>query len=128
MAPTQVGTRGGHTLPPPPSWFWGQIPLIREGCGLSLPPMSLHPMGPPVPLTHPPQQCSWALVVPSLVLGHGGVPGTPIFPSRLCPQAQQRRREGGGAEARFSELVERYKRKILGSDPPAPKRSKWFES
>ncbi|XP_049670165.1 RNA-binding protein 28 [Accipiter gentilis] len=43
-------------------------------------------------------------------------------------QAQQRRREGGGAEARFSELVERYKRKILGSDPPAPKRSKWFES
>ncbi|NWZ58381.1 RBM28 protein, partial [Haliaeetus albicilla] len=39
-----------------------------------------------------------------------------------------RRREGGGAEARFSELVERYKRKILGSDPPAPKRSKWFES
>uniref|UniRef100_A0A8B9N9K5 RRM domain-containing protein n=1 Tax=Accipiter nisus TaxID=211598 RepID=A0A8B9N9K5_9AVES len=43
-------------------------------------------------------------------------------------QAQRRRREGGGAEARFSELVERYKRKILGSDPPAPKRSKWFES
>ncbi|NXK15182.1 RBM28 protein, partial [Herpetotheres cachinnans] len=44
-------------------------------------------------------------------------------------QAQQRRRrEGGGTEARFSELVERYKRKILGSDGPAPKRSKWFES
>ncbi|XP_056197610.1 RNA-binding protein 28 [Falco biarmicus] len=43
-------------------------------------------------------------------------------------QAKQRRREGGGSEARFSELVERYKRKILGSDAPTPKRSKWFES
>ncbi|KAM6301734.1 LOW QUALITY PROTEIN: RNA-binding protein 28 [Podargus strigoides] len=46
------------------------------------------------------------------------------------PQAQQRRQRGGpgGAEARFGELVERYKRKILGSDPPTAKRSKWFES
>ncbi|XP_072712630.1 RNA-binding protein 28 [Ciconia boyciana] len=44
------------------------------------------------------------------------------------PTQAQRQRGGGGAEARFSELVERYKRKILGSDPPAPKRSKWFES
>lgn len=47
---------------------------------------------------------------------------------RKVPPTQARRREGGGAEARFSELVERYKRKILGSDRPAPKRSKWFES
>ncbi|XP_074757755.1 RNA-binding protein 28 [Athene noctua] len=37
-------------------------------------------------------------------------------------------RQRGGAEARFNELVERYKRKILGSDPPAPKKGKWFES
>ncbi|KAM6100815.1 LOW QUALITY PROTEIN: RNA-binding protein 28-like [Pterocles gutturalis] len=43
-------------------------------------------------------------------------------------QAPRRQRGGGGAEARFSELVEHYKRKILGSDPPAAKRSKWFES
>ncbi|KAM6184310.1 RNA-binding protein 28-like, partial [Sarcoramphus papa] len=47
---------------------------------------------------------------------------------KVAPTQARRRREGGGAEARFSELVERYKRKILGSDPPAPKRSKWFES
>ncbi|NXI43027.1 RBM28 protein, partial [Galbula dea] len=46
------------------------------------------------------------------------------------PQAQRQRRGGpGGAEARFNELVERYKRKILGSDhAPTSKRSKWFES
>ncbi|KAM4671066.1 RNA-binding protein 28 [Amazona ochrocephala] len=44
--------------------------------------------------------------------------------------APPRARRGGpgGAEARFSALVEQYKRKILGSDPPAAKRSKWFES
>ncbi|XP_063178038.1 LOW QUALITY PROTEIN: RNA-binding protein 28 [Chroicocephalus ridibundus] len=40
-----------------------------------------------------------------------------------------RRRGGaGGGEARFNDLVEQYKRRILGSDPPAPKRGKWFES
>ncbi|KAK2519395.1 hypothetical protein Q9966_014021, partial [Columba livia] len=41
---------------------------------------------------------------------------------RKAPPTQPRRRGGpGGAEARFSELVERYKRKILGSDPPHSK-------
>ncbi|KAM7022746.1 RNA-binding protein 28 [Passerculus sandwichensis] len=45
------------------------------------------------------------------------------------PQGQRRRRGGpGGAEARFQELVERYKRKILGSDPPTARGGKWFES
>ncbi|XP_064589507.1 RNA-binding protein 28 [Zonotrichia leucophrys gambelii] len=45
------------------------------------------------------------------------------------PQGQRRRRGGpGGAEARFQELVERYKRKILGSNPPTARGAKWFES
>ncbi|XP_057878668.1 RNA-binding protein 28 [Melospiza georgiana] len=45
------------------------------------------------------------------------------------PQGQRRRRGGpGGAEARFQELVERYKRKILGSNPPTARGGKWFES
>ncbi|KAM4782227.1 LOW QUALITY PROTEIN: RNA-binding protein 28 [Cyanocitta cristata] len=45
------------------------------------------------------------------------------------PQSQRRRRGGpGGAEARFQELVERYKRKILGSDAPTARGGKWFES
>uniref|UniRef100_A0A8U7NDK9 RNA binding motif protein 28 n=1 Tax=Corvus moneduloides TaxID=1196302 RepID=A0A8U7NDK9_CORMO len=45
------------------------------------------------------------------------------------PQSQRRRRGGpGGAEARFQELVERYKRKILGSNPPTARGGKWFES
>ncbi|KAM9292492.1 LOW QUALITY PROTEIN: RNA-binding protein 28 [Morus bassanus] len=48
--------------------------------------------------------------------------------SEAPPPQAQRQRGAGGAEARFSELVERYKRKILGSDPPAPKRGKWFQS
>ncbi|XP_068025721.1 LOW QUALITY PROTEIN: RNA-binding protein 28 [Melanerpes formicivorus] len=41
-----------------------------------------------------------------------------------------RRRGGprGGSEARFNDLVERYKRKILGGDTPTPKRSKWFDT
>ncbi|XP_014746237.1 PREDICTED: RNA-binding protein 28 [Sturnus vulgaris] len=47
----------------------------------------------------------------------------------LPPQSQRRRRGGsGGAEARFQELVERYKRKILGSSPPTARKGKWFES
>ncbi|XP_033919198.1 RNA-binding protein 28 [Melopsittacus undulatus] len=44
------------------------------------------------------------------------------------PPPKARREGRGGAEARFDALVERYKRKILGSDPPTAKRSKWFES
>ncbi|XP_072774026.1 RNA-binding protein 28 isoform X2 [Taeniopygia guttata] len=47
------------------------------------------------------------------------------------PPAQAQRRRGGGpgaAEARFQELVERYKRKILGSNPPTARGGKWFES
>ncbi|KAM7056826.1 LOW QUALITY PROTEIN: RNA-binding protein 28 [Acridotheres tristis] len=40
----------------------------------------------------------------------------------------QRRGGSGGAEARFQELVERYKRKILGSSPPTARKGKWFES
>ncbi|XP_058684827.1 RNA-binding protein 28-like [Poecile atricapillus] len=45
------------------------------------------------------------------------------------PLPQGRRRGGpGGAEVRFQELVERYKRKILGSDPPTARGGKWFES
>lgn len=71
------------------------------------------------------QGCSWAL---ALAVGCEGVSGTPVSPSLLCPQAQRKPGGAGGAEARFSELVERYKRKILGSDAPTPKRSKWFES
>ncbi|XP_062347479.1 RNA-binding protein 28 isoform X2 [Cinclus cinclus] len=49
---------------------------------------------------------------------------------RLPPHQSQQRRRGspGGAEARFQELVERYKRKILGTNPPTARRSKWFES
>ncbi|XP_066175055.1 RNA-binding protein 28 [Sylvia atricapilla] len=49
---------------------------------------------------------------------------------RAHPTQSQRRRRGGlgGAEARFQELVERYKRKILGSNPPTARRGKWFES
>ncbi|NXG39616.1 RBM28 protein, partial [Dromaius novaehollandiae] len=45
-------------------------------------------------------------------------------------QAASRRPAGSKAEARFSQLVEQYKRKILGSSgaAPAAKRSKWFES
>uniref|UniRef100_A0A8C0J317 RNA binding motif protein 28 n=1 Tax=Chelonoidis abingdonii TaxID=106734 RepID=A0A8C0J317_CHEAB len=48
---------------------------------------------------------------------------------RVAPR-QRRRPVGGRAEARFDQLVEQYKRKILGSAPCAPgaKRSKWFES
>ncbi|NXJ58537.1 RBM28 protein, partial [Spizaetus tyrannus] len=61
--------------------------------------------------------------------GHPLLPPPSASPQGPSPSRMgRRRREGGGAEARFSELVERYKRKILGSDPPAPKRSKWFES
>uniref|UniRef100_A0A8C8RG49 RNA binding motif protein 28 n=1 Tax=Pelusios castaneus TaxID=367368 RepID=A0A8C8RG49_9SAUR len=43
---------------------------------------------------------------------------------------KRRRPAGGRAEARFDQLVEQYKRKILGSPQGAPavKRSKWFES
>uniref|UniRef100_A0A8B9Q090 RNA binding motif protein 28 n=1 Tax=Apteryx owenii TaxID=8824 RepID=A0A8B9Q090_APTOW len=45
-------------------------------------------------------------------------------------QAAAKRPAGSKAEARFSQLVEQYKRKILGSSDgaPAAKRSKWFES
>lgn len=47
------------------------------------------------------------------------------------PRKQRRQPGGGRAEARFEQLVEQYKRKILGapsqSAPPA-KRGKWFES
>ncbi|KFV79658.1 RNA-binding protein 28, partial [Struthio camelus australis] len=45
-------------------------------------------------------------------------------------QAASKRPAGSKAEARFSQLVEQYKRKILGSSDgaPAAKRSKWFES
>uniref|UniRef100_A0A8C0QNK2 RNA binding motif protein 28 n=1 Tax=Chelonoidis abingdonii TaxID=106734 RepID=A0A8C0QNK2_CHEAB len=54
-------------------------------------------------------------------------------PRPLCPSqapGKRRRPVGGRAEARFDQLVEQYKRKILGSAPCAPgaKRSKWFES
>ncbi|XP_050808684.1 RNA-binding protein 28 isoform X2 [Gopherus flavomarginatus] len=71
----------------------------------------------------------------------------PAAPKKPKAQASQRRREKqrvaprqvpgkrrklvrGRAEARFDQLVEQYKRKILGSAPSAPgaKRSKWFES
>ncbi|XP_025071216.1 RNA-binding protein 28 [Alligator sinensis] len=41
---------------------------------------------------------------------------------------KQRRPAGGQAEARFEQLVEQYKRKILGGPRGTPKRSKWFES
>ncbi|XP_062469638.1 RNA-binding protein 28 [Pezoporus occidentalis] len=44
------------------------------------------------------------------------------------PPPKARREGPRGAEARFNALVERYKRKILGSDPHTVKRSKWFES
>ncbi|KAH1186733.1 RNA-binding protein 28 [Mauremys mutica] len=73
--------------------------------------------------------------------------GKPAAPKKPKAQASQRRQEkqrvaprqvpgkrrgpvGGRAEARFDQLVEQYKRKILGSAPSAPgaKRSKWFES
>ncbi|XP_053894501.1 RNA-binding protein 28 [Malaclemys terrapin pileata] len=73
--------------------------------------------------------------------------GKPAAPKKPKAQASQRRQEkqrvaprqapgkrrrpaGGHAEARFDQLVEQYKRKILGSAPSAPgaKRSKWFES
>nr|XP_032650083.1 RNA-binding protein 28 [Chelonoidis abingdonii] len=52
---------------------------------------------------------------------------------RVAPRqapGKRRRPVGGRAEARFDQLVEQYKRKILGSAPCAPgaKRSKWFES
>ncbi|XP_075772847.1 RNA-binding protein 28 isoform X2 [Pelodiscus sinensis] len=48
---------------------------------------------------------------------------------KQAPRAR-RRPDGGQAEARFNQLVEQYKRKILGSPQSAPgaKRSKWFES
>uniref|UniRef100_A0A8C4VDR8 RNA binding motif protein 28 n=1 Tax=Gopherus evgoodei TaxID=1825980 RepID=A0A8C4VDR8_9SAUR len=73
--------------------------------------------------------------------------GKPAAPKKPKAQTSQRRHEkqrvaprqapgkrrklvGGRAEARFDQLVEQYKRKILGSAPSAPgaKRSKWFES
>ncbi|KAM9171944.1 LOW QUALITY PROTEIN: RNA-binding protein 28 [Pangshura tecta] len=73
--------------------------------------------------------------------------GKPAAPKKPKAQASQRRQEkqrvaprqapgkrrgpvGGRAEARFDQLVEQYKRKILGSALSAPgaKRSKWFES
>ncbi|TFK00871.1 actin-binding Rho-activating protein-like [Platysternon megacephalum] len=73
--------------------------------------------------------------------------GKPAAPKKPKAQASQRRQEkqrvaprqapgkrrraaGGRAEARFDQLVEQYKRKILGSAPSASgaKRSKWFES
>ncbi|XP_038230157.1 RNA-binding protein 28 isoform X1 [Dermochelys coriacea] len=73
--------------------------------------------------------------------------GKPAVPKKPKAQASQRRQEkqsvapkqapgkrrrpaGGQAEARFDQLVEQYKRKILGSAQSAPgaKRSKWFES
>ncbi|CAM5086373.1 unnamed protein product [Eretmochelys imbricata] len=73
--------------------------------------------------------------------------GKPAAPKKPKAQASQRRQEkqsvaprqapgkrqrsaGSQAEARFDQLVEQYKRKILGSTQSAPgaKRSKWFES
>ncbi|KAL8222608.1 UNVERIFIED_CONTAM: hypothetical protein K2H54_077614, partial [Gekko kuhli] len=56
-------------------------------------------------------------------------------PKQAPKKQQQRRQRAGGnrAEARFEQLVEQYKRKILGAGgggkgaPPA-KRGKWFES
>nr|XP_048678025.1 RNA-binding protein 28 isoform X1 [Caretta caretta] len=73
--------------------------------------------------------------------------GKPAAPKKPKAQASQRRQEkqsvaprqapgkrqrsaGSQAEARFDQLVEQYKRKILGGTQSAPgaKRSKWFES
>ncbi|EMP42338.1 RNA-binding protein 28 [Chelonia mydas] len=52
-----------------------------------------------------------------------------LFGPHKAPGKRQRS-AGGQAEARFDQLVEQYKRKILGSTQSAPgaKRGKWFES
>lgn len=50
----------------------------------------------------------------------------PVPPQQAA--GKQRRPAGGQAEARFEQLVEQYKRKILGGPRGTPKRSKWFES
>nr|XP_056702652.1 RNA-binding protein 28 [Euleptes europaea] len=53
-------------------------------------------------------------------------------PRGVPKQAPKKQRRGGGrrAEARFEQLVEQYKRKILGAGKSAlpAKRGKWFES
>uniref|UniRef100_A0A8D0G504 RNA binding motif protein 28 n=1 Tax=Sphenodon punctatus TaxID=8508 RepID=A0A8D0G504_SPHPU len=49
---------------------------------------------------------------------------------RKVPAKPRRRPPGGQAEDRFQQLVEQYKRKILGTgkSPSRAKRGKWFES
>uniref|UniRef100_A0A8D0G0C3 RNA binding motif protein 28 n=1 Tax=Sphenodon punctatus TaxID=8508 RepID=A0A8D0G0C3_SPHPU len=52
-----------------------------------------------------------------------------VGPSKV-PAKPRRRPPGGQAEDRFQQLVEQYKRKILGTgkSPSRAKRGKWFES